>query len=248
VKKLVGFAAMGEGLAGKRASSGAVERIRSFIEGGGMAVGSRLPGERELSERLGISRGSVREALRELEVVGLVEVRARSGTYVKDPSRDMLRISLRQWLVSHEESVRQIFELRELIEPGAAALAARRAEASDLAALRQSLVEMEDCIERENLVGAILSDAWFHHAITRAARNAYLTELMDDVVHALEESRKASLRVPDQSKRALAGHRRIYEAIAAGDESAAASAMSQHLKDAWFHIRREIESSRAEAE
>lgn len=233
----------------KHLFSVALEQIKSLITSDGISPGARLPGERELGKRLGISRSSVREALRALEVMGFVDIRSRSGTYVANPAEEGLHVSLRQSLInSRAGSVRQIFELRELIEPGIAALAAQRAVASDLAALRQSLVEMETCIERENLVGTILADAWFHHTITKAAGNAYLTELMDDVVYSLEESRKVSLLIPDQGKRALSGHRHIYDAIEVRDASAAASAMQQHLSDAWSYISKIVESSKSKSE
>lgn len=225
----------------ERLSTVAVERIKAFIQEKRLAPGTRLPGERELCERLGVSRSSLREALRVLEVMGMIEIRPRSGTYVKDPTSDIIRVPLLPWLAMHRETVRQIFELRQLIEPGAAALAAQRATAKELEALRQTLVDMEDCIAKEDLVGAILADAEFHHVITKATRNEYLVEFMDSIVHFLEEGRKASLRVPGQPQRAVVGHREIYEAITRGDGEAARAAMEKHLRDAWFYISRVLE-------
>lgn len=112
---------------------------------------------------------------------------------------------------------------------------------------------MESCIAVDDpsagsgqaLVGAILADAEFHHVITEATRNEYLVELTDNIVHFLEEKRKASLRVPGQPQRALAGHREIYEAIAQGNSEAARVAMEKHLRDAWFYISRELEAETA---
>lgn len=224
----------------ERLSTSAAEQIKSLIATDEMSPGARLPGERELCERLGISRSSVREALRVLEVIGLVEIRPRSGTYVKDPTGDILYAPLLPWLTSHQETVRQIFELRQLIEPGAAYLAAQRADAEDVRAMHQTLVDMEASIKRNDLVGAILADSQFHHWITRATRNDYLASFTNNLMHFLEEGRKASLRVPGQPRRALVGHRRIYEAIARRDANAARSAMEDHLRDAWLYISREL--------
>ncbi len=229
----------------ERLSTTAVERIKAFILEGKLAPGSRLPGERELCERLGVSRSSLREALRVLEVMGMIEIRPRSGTYVKDPTSDIIHVPLLPWLATHRETVRQIFELRQLIEPGAAALAAQRATPEELEALQQTLVDMESCIAEDNLVGAILADAEFHHVITEATRNEYLVEFTDNIAHFLEEGRKASLRVPGQPQRALAGHREIHEAIDRGDGEAARAAMEKHLRDAWFYISRELEAETA---
>lgn len=234
---------MSEKLTPERLSSAAVEQIKRYITDNRLPAGTRLPGERQLCERFGVSRSSLREALRVLEVVGLVETRPRSGIYVRAPETNVLQAPLWPWLVTHKETAQQMYELRELIEPGAAALAAARAEAADLAALAQALAEMEACMQQQNLAGMILADSWFHHIITRASRNTYLISLMDNIVQVLEEVRKAALSVPGLSERALAGHRQIYEAIAQGDSAAATATMAQHLCDAWLYIDRKLEAA-----
>jgi len=224
-----------------RLSQSAVEQIKELIAKRELHPGDRLPGERELVRQLGISRTSVREALRILEVMGLVEVRPGSGTYVKDPTADVMQAPLTPWLAAHRDSLMELFEVRELIEPGAAALAAQRACPHTIQAMRQTLEEMERAHQDGDLVGAVMADAEFHHLIMKATGNKLLIKLLDNIVHLLEEGRKASLRVPGQTARAIAGHRQILEAIAANDGEAAARAMSTHLRDAKFYMLQELE-------
>jgi GntR family transcriptional repressor for pyruvate dehydrogenase complex len=219
-----------------RLSDGAVEHIRDLIETGRLTPGQRLPGERELSERLNVSRASVREALRALEAMGLIEVRPGTGAFVKDPSSDVLRAPLKPWLASHRDAIMELFEVRELVEPGAAALAAARRTPALLAELADTLEAMEKAITTDDLVAACLADADFHHTIIEATGNRFLLELLDGVARQLEEGRKASLRIPGQPARALAGHRAIAAAIARGDPIAARDSMEVHLRDARFFI------------
>ncbi len=223
-----------------RLSQVAVRQIEEMIAKRELQPGDCLPGERELVRQLGISRGSVREALRTLEVMGLVEVRPGSGTYVKDPTADVMQAPLTPWLAAHRDSLMELFEVRELIEPGAAALAAQRVYPRTIQAMQQAVEDME-CAHRDgDLIGAVMADAEFHHLIMKATGNKLLIKLLDNIVHLLQESRKASLRVPGQMDRAIIGHRQILEAITANDEESARRAMSTHLQDAKFYMEQEL--------
>lgn len=212
------------------------DRLRRYIAEEMLPVGAQLPSERELAEQFGASRGTIREALRELEAVGVVRTLPRSGTYVSTPSPETGALLQP---TGDPIAIAQVFEMRILLEPGCAALAAERVTKADLDAMRASVDEMAACIEAGDVVGALLADSVFHQLITGATRNPYLIRINRDAMIALEQSRSTSLRVPGQSRRALAGHRQILNAIANHDPDWARASMLMHLKDAWHFIRTE---------
>lgn len=212
------------------------DRIRRFIVEEALPVGAQLPAERELAEQFGASRGMIREALRELEAVGVVRTLPRSGTYVGAAT---LEAGALLQPTADPVAIGQVFEMRILLEPGCAALAALHATQADLDALSASIDEMAACIETGDIVGTLLADSVFHHLITGATRNPYLIRINRDAMVALERSRGTSLSVPGQSQRALVGHRQILNAIANRDPDWARAAMLMHLKDAWHFIRKQ---------
>ncbi len=212
------------------------ERIRRYIVEEALPVGAQLPPERELAEQFGASRGMIREALRELEATGIVRTLPRSGTYVGMPTVEAGALLTP---TGDPTAIAQVFEMRILLEPGCAALAAERASQDDIAALQTAVADMAASIEAGDIVGALLADSVFHHVITSATRNPYLIRITRDAMVALERSRGTSLSVPGQSRRALAGHRRILSAIANRDPDWARASMLTHLKDAWHFIRTE---------
>lgn len=209
-------------------------RIRCFIEDKNMQPGMRLPSERELSEQLAASRGSVREALRELEAMGVVEKQPRSGTYLRDVNMMNALAQTRHQVDS--ESIRQIFEMRTLLEPGCASLAATRATDADCAALRGVLATMREYMQAGDVVAFMQADAEFHQVLTETTHNRHLIHLVGEVMNVLEESLQVSLHVPGQMERAIAGHQQILTAIENRQPGWAAAAMETHLRDAWHYI------------
>ncbi len=239
------MSAMGNGVAaGMFASvrrehvwSSAAEQIRALIEAGKLPAGTRLPGERDLCQQLGISRVSLREAIRVLESAGYLEVRPGRGTFVRDPA-ELHRETLATWLREHSDRVHKLFELRELLEPGLAAMAARRRDAGTEAALRATLSEMTEAAARGDLLVVVAADAEFHRILAHATGNSVIDELMTQVMHVIGEERRASLQIPGQIERAIAGHQAILSAVAQGDADAAEDAMRRHLRDAIHYIER----------
>lgn len=215
--------------------SSAAEQIRNLIESGRLPAGTRLPGERDLCQQFGISRVSLREAIRALESAGYVEVKPGRGTFVRDPAM-LHRESLASWLREHSDRVHKLFELRELIEPGLAALAARRRDPETELALRGTIEEMTFAAQRGDIPMAVAADAEFHRLLAHATANTIIDELMEQVMHVIGEERRASLQIPGQIERAIAGHEAILAAVSAGDAPGAEEAMRRHLRDAIRYI------------
>jgi len=226
--------------------STAVEQIRDLIDGGRLRPGERLPGERELCQQLGISRVSLREAIRVLESDGYLAVKPGRGTFVLAPPAAVDADPLAAWLREHDDLVRQLFELRLLVEPGVAALAAERRDPETRAALEAAAADLASAAVAADLPAAIAADAEFHNLLARATGNTVVGELVPRMMQAIGEERRVSLAVPGQLERAVAGHRAILGAVAAGDAATAEAAMRRHLRDALHYIDRWLAATDAE--
>ena len=203
-----------------------VERLRELIDVQGLEPGDRLMSERELAERLGVSRTSVRQALTALEVMGLVRIRHGGGVFLARRPSDVVP-TLAHELLDRYERLPAVIEVREAIETQTSRLAARRREEQDLIAMRSAVEEMEAAIESGGEPAD--ADAAFHAAIVRAARNPLLARLWQDLAEPIDQTRRASLARPGRPRRSLAAHRAILEAIEHQDEEGAATSMREHL-------------------
>lgn len=219
-----------------RLSEAALEQIRELIVSQRMEPGSKLPSERELVQRLGISRASVREALRMLEIMGYVEVKPGKGVYVRGLTSD-LSVPLPSWLAHRKESLENHFEARLVLEPAAAGLAALRAKESDVAGLKKSLQTFKTCVENNDLLGLITADIEFHGIIASATGNRTIQFLMETVIRFLFEGWKATLRIEGRPRKTVAEHGAIFEAVVSGDQAGAKKAMERHLQNALAHLR-----------
>ena len=204
-----------------------VRQVKQMIAEGRLKSGDRLPPERDLAEKFVVSRSSVREALRALESLGLVEIRAGEGTFVREVSVESLIEPLALMMVSQREAIAELFEARRLLEPGIAALAASRATLEEVAEMERILEEQAKEIA-EGRTG-LVQDAAFHGAIGAAAHNRAITRLAHAIMDLLTQSREESLNTPGRPQRSHQDHRRILEAIRARDEHAARQAMLDHL-------------------
>ncbi|AGM06111.1 FadR/GntR family transcriptional regulator [Amycolatopsis keratiniphila] len=202
-----------------------VERIKAHVEESGLHAGDKLPSERDLAERLGVSRASIKQAIVVLEVQGLLESRHGGGTYLRN---DHLDVEPVDELVARRSRLPEVLEAREAMETKLAELAALRRSDEDLAAIDAALAFMKSEIE-DGGHGAE-GDRRFHEAITAAAKNALLAEFMRSIDTQIAESRNESLRQPGRPWRSLSQHQRIAEAIRAGAPKAAANAMRQHVQ------------------
>jgi GntR family transcriptional regulator, transcriptional repressor for pyruvate dehydrogenase complex len=202
-----------------------VRRLRDYVSEGGLERGDRLPPERELAERLGVSRVSIRQALVALEVNGWVEVRHGDGTYLRWPAA--LGGSMHK-LLEKRRRLPEVLEAREALETKLAELAAERRTDDDLRAINDALDDMAADIKGGG-IGAD-ADAAFHHAIVVAARNAVLARLMESIADLIHETRMESLSEPGRPPRSLAAHHKIANAIRAGEPRKSAAAMRRHLR------------------
>lgn len=208
----------------------AVEHLRSLIESGEIPAGQRLPAERELCVRLGISRISLRESLRVLQVSGYVEIRPGSGTYARlpEPLREQ---SLAAW-IARDLHFLELFELRRAIEPGIAALAARKHDSVVLREMQAAIDQTLRAGRAGHWAQSVVADAQFHLLIGRASGNPALQRLTEQVLAEGGEERRLSLSVPGQVERATADHQRILDAVSAGDAASAGELMGRHLDEA----------------
>jgi GntR family transcriptional repressor for pyruvate dehydrogenase complex len=213
-----------------RVSQEAVDQIVGLIESRQLQPGDRLPGERRLVERLGVSRTSVREALRSLEGMGLIEVRAGKGAYVKHPISEFVESTLPNSLLVDRDTLKKLFELREIIETGAAAIAALEATEEDLQIIRQAVESVEANFAEENLDGMVEADIQLHRAILVATNNDILVRVMDNISDLLKEMRRTSLSVSEGVQQTIAGHRAILVALERRESELARKAMQTHLQ------------------
>jgi GntR family transcriptional repressor for pyruvate dehydrogenase complex len=205
-----------------------VSQLHQLIDEGKLKAGDRLPSERELAEIFRVSRSSVREAIKTLEREGLVISRPGSGTFIAAIDVEAIVQPLASLLSRGKDALFDLFEMRRLIEPNIAALAAERATPSDVARLRQILKMQEDQVGRG--ASAVESDAAFHFAIGQATQNAALQRLVASIVEILKPVREKSLQTPGRAHKSLASHREILVAIERHDPESARQAMRRHIE------------------
>lgn len=205
-------------------------RLMDLFTGGQIAPGTRLPPERQLSTSLGVGRSAVREALAALEILGIVDVRPGSGTYLRGTASELLPQTLRWGLLIGERNTAQLLELREGLEIFVVRLAAGRADQALIARLRKSVVRMRSSIG--DLALFAKADQDFHSALAEAAGNPTLTDLLHVVRSLLQVYADRAVHDPADAERAAAEHEAVLEAVGAGDGDAAASAMAIHMTTA----------------
>lgn len=203
-------------------------KLEDMIVTGELPRGSRLPPEREFAVQLGVSRASVREALRELELKGMIDRRPGRGTLVADASRMLHTGSLLAVMSDAERTVSEVMDLRAALEPPIAGRAASRATPRDVERLSAIHREMRGS---RSSARSVELDVEFHQEIGRATHNPLLVKLVEVTSTWMAPSRNRPLQSRQRRARSLAAHGRILDAIAAHDPDAAASAMAEHIAD-----------------
>jgi len=189
--------------------------------------GDMLPPERELVQRFGVSRSSIRDAIRRLEAVGLLEPRQGVGTVVRDVSADTVVSPVTSVLLQKRKVINELLDVRMIIEPALASRAALHASPEQIAEMVEILNRQDEKVRRGEL--ATEEDSNFHYAIALAADNSVMLKLTHVLMDSLRETRERSLQVGGRQGKSLAGHRRILAAIKQGDAAAAEAAMRRHL-------------------
>jgi GntR family transcriptional repressor for pyruvate dehydrogenase complex len=192
------------------------QQILAWVRDNGLEVGDRLPPERDLAVRLGVSRATVSQALVAMEVVGVIHVRHGDGAVLVDSSGSSKVVeSLRR----HAQQLPDIIEAREALESKLAAL--------DLARIDAALSDMQRDIEDGGR--GVEGDEAFHAAVTTAGHSALLQQLMNEISDLIKETRIESLSQPGRPQESLEGHRAIAAAIRDQNPDAAAAAMRAHV-------------------
>jgi GntR family transcriptional repressor for pyruvate dehydrogenase complex len=199
------------------------------MAGGALKPGDRLPAESQLAQQFGVGRNSVREAIRQLEMVGIVEVLQGEGTFVRSPDAGRVAEPFRLVLELSGHSTRQVLEFRRALEPGIAALAAEKAtpdQVARLAALLEQKVEMQ----RSHRAQAVLeTDLDFHLALAAAANNPLVEDIARALLGLLREFRLQLARQASFSEELTVCERRVLAAVAAHDPAGASEAMHDHM-------------------
>ncbi len=205
-----------------------VEQIKAEIDAGSLAPGTRLPSERDLAEQFGVSRPSIREAMRVLEVMGYVEIKTGQGMFVceVDPNEERTKVLLS--MLDQDENVVQLLEVREIFEPQIVYLAAQSATERDIQVLEDILARMD----RHTKAGksTVSDNIDFHLAIARSVDNQVLFQVQKLLLKASKDAVVRYFQVPGRESKSLIGHREILDAIIAHDPEKARTLMFQHLR------------------
>jgi GntR family transcriptional regulator, transcriptional repressor for pyruvate dehydrogenase complex len=199
-----------------------------MVVSGGLEPGERLPPERELCARLGVSRTVVREALNLLEARGLISIEHGRGAVVSGGNTNAVRDALGVILRVRPKVLWELLEMRAILEVGISGLAAERATVEDTDAMRAELERMAALIDAPE--GYVDADVEFHALLARAARNEVLLTMLEPIVDLLRASRRVSAsRRPGSALRALGEHEEILRRVEAGDAEGARREMRAHL-------------------
>jgi GntR family transcriptional repressor for pyruvate dehydrogenase complex len=211
-----------------RISEEIIEQVRDLITSGRLKPGDRLPAERELALQLNVGRSTVREAIRVMESLGLVEVRAGEGTFLVRGNGTARADSVTTAFLESWDNQHSFFEVRGVIEPDLAALAARRATPEQIERMRALLHEQEEEILRGG--NGMKADTAFHFLLAEASGNEILVRIMDGLMDRLRETRESSLRAAGRPGQSLRQHRKILAAVEARNAKAAEKHMLEHLR------------------
>jgi GntR family transcriptional repressor for pyruvate dehydrogenase complex len=218
----------------ERLSDGIVRHVIDEIRTGGIGPGQRLPSERHLAEDLGVSRVSVREALRVLELLEVIEVRHGSGAFAApEGGRGGGRL-LRHWLTTHRREVLEMLEVREAVETRAA----------EAAAARMAVIETQQLPEDADFETLVAADLDFHNRVADASGNKVLASLIYELNQVLKESRYAMFAIPGRPSASQRDHSRIASAVRRGEAQKAGDAMRLHIAK----VRRQVRQLDPEAE
>jgi GntR family transcriptional repressor for pyruvate dehydrogenase complex len=208
------------------------DRIQNLIVADSVRPGDKLPGERELAERMGVSRTVIREAIRVLSDRGLVRVKSGCGTYVRELSHKDAAASIELFLKLRQspESFQHAYEVRRMIEVEAAGLAAQRADLEDYTAMEAAIEGM--ATHRNEPEAYAESDFAFHAAVAAATHNELFGVLLSPISELLEEMVRISLDAPNAADEGLTHHHNILKQIKSRDAEKARQAMRDHLNHA----------------
>lgn len=213
-----------------RLSDQVAEQLRAMIADKQYPPGSKLPVESKLAAYFGVSRITIREAVRRLDIMGIVEVRQGAGTFVREITPNAYIKTLLPMLSMDNNSLNDIFEVRQVIECKSAELAAINATAEDLAQVKQPLSKMSEAIRTGKLRQYNELDLQFHYAVAKCTHNQILITLQELLSDLVEGSISMGLTPLNALEHSVIFHRKIYEAIAKRDSVSASGLMNAHIE------------------
>lgn len=222
-----------ERIQAEKVSHAVVRQIELLILRGILRAGERLPSERELSERLGVSRPSLREAVAELQAAGLLETRANSGIFVADVLGSAFSPGLTRLFGTHDEAVFDYLDFRRDLEGLAAERAARLASDTDLAVVNEAFQRMDAATDKRTAAKEAELDAAFHLAIIEASHNVVMLHMMRSMYELLQQgvfyNRKVLFQQPTRRAALHEQHRAINAALQKRDAAEARKAVEAHI-------------------
>src|ERR687892_442056 len=204
-------------------------RIRDLIAGGELRAGEALPSERKLAEQFKVGRAVIREAIRQLEVSGLVESRHGGGNYVREVTVEHLVAPIATVLNDIGHLREELMDARLFFEPQIARAAAARATPEDLRQL-EDVIRRQEVRTRDGQATAE-EDAEFHRILARSTHNTVVVRVMDLIDNLLKDEHARWFRSAERSNKSLEGNRRILQAVRRCDQAAAQRAMEQHIQE-----------------
>lgn len=212
----------------RRVADEIADRIRGMILAGAFPPAQPLPPERDLAERFGVSRGAIRDALRMLEMIGLIETRHGQGTFPQELTVDRLVAPLTAVMAYRPDMRDELMDVRRMFEPAVARAAAVRATEEDFADLERMLDAQR--LKLKAGESPIVEDTSFHALLARSTQNRVVVSIMAILNDLLVESRKLALSQKGRPEQSIQGHEAVIAALRRRDPDAAAQAMNKHIK------------------
>lgn len=213
----------------RKVYEGILLQIHQIVSDNNLRPGDKLPSERELTELLGVGRSSVREALRALELLGLIETRRGEGTFLRHYRHNRLIDVLGFFILRDAKTKKDLVEMRKILELEAVRLACRRATTKHFEEMERILAASWERIENDELPTE--EDYLFHRVICRSSRNSVLHRIWAPLIEYSDSVRSNSLAREGRARSALIEHEQIMLAIREGDESTAVERMRMHLEN-----------------
>jgi GntR family transcriptional regulator, transcriptional repressor for pyruvate dehydrogenase complex len=210
-----------------RVAEEVADRIRMLVLNGTFPSGRPLPSERVLRERFAVSRGSIRDALRMLEMIGLLETRHGQGTFPKELTVDRLVVPLASVMAYRQDLRDELMDVRRMFEPAVARATTTRATEGDFTDFQRILDIQSQKLKTGQ--SAIVEDTAFHAALARSTRNRVVVSIMAILNDLLVESRTLALKQKGRPEQSLQGHEAVVAAMRSRDAEGAARAMSKHI-------------------
>lgn len=218
-----------------RLSDQVFQEIKRMIQEKGFTPGEKFHSENELTKMLDVSRSSIREAIRLLEVSGMVTVKHGKGIFIADPNQEKHQ-AFSEWLRENETSVDEHFEIRLIIDPKAAGYAARKADTTDIRRLEDICEDFKKHAANGSLMEMIKLDEQFHLQLAKSTKNRTLYMIMKTMTESLPEGWISSLNVPGRIEKSVGEHEVIVDAIKRRDAGLAEKKMEEHLTRALAEI------------